>query len=498
MLVYPAPVRFAEYYQYAAKLFGDLSASYPAPPGQAQAFCTLPTIALDYMQPVQAYMHPGMVFCSSFGESGELIPAGFQSAPNTSSFQPAGTPPVTQKKRRRGGGQRGKGKVAMPGEISSEIICSNAFENPGSSPTSQASPAFLSLANSNSSQPAPKEKYSRSKSKKTEKQEQRREEPSKSIKPSTGIEDSNRETRFVRSNVICDDIKAFGEDIERCEQIIAQLETQGSAARSAFKLLLPNAKALAISKQGTRVVQKAIEVGDAEEKIKLLEQLQGNMIGLYKSPHGNHVVAKIIEVMNPKYLTCILDELEGSWLAVARHQYGCRLLERLLEHCPPDKVAAVVEELLRDAHESEALCRHPMGNFVVQHIFEHGQQAWKDRITEHMVKGPTGIPGLAKHRTASHVVQMALKFGGKKVQLTLVSSLVNSKKNELSLVDLGCSRYGSFVVEELASIEACSAHVRQLLCDGLTRLAEDQYGKRAVSKFGISPGLCGLSGARTL
>ena len=71
---------------------------------------------------------------------------------------------------------------------------------------------------------------------------------------------------------------------------------------------------------------------------------------------------------------------------------GCRVLERLLEHCPTEQTAPLVEEapgcvalrgiawldgvappcprqVLAGAPQ---LCRHTFGNFVVQHVLEHG------------------------------------------------------------------------------------------------------------------------------
>merc|ERR1711963_736671 len=133
--------------------------------------------------------------------------------------------------------------------------------------------------------------------------------------------------------------------------------------------------------------------------------------------------------------------LQRQAVAVAKHQFGCRLLERLLEHCPSGQVECIINELLSDA---EPLCRNPYGNFVMQHIFEHGSQAWKENIVEQIA---WNIPHLAKHRTASHVVQRALEFGGPKIEKDLVEAFLNAE-GESSLVEVACSRYGSYVVEQ--------------------------------------------------
>lgn len=238
-------------------------------------------------------------------------------------------------------------------------------------------------------------------------------------------------------------------------------------------------KTLAISKQGSRIVQAAITHGRSEDVSNIAQQLQGSIVDLYKNPNGNHVVTKTIEVHPPRSLRFIIDELlQDSVWKVARHQYGCRILERLLEHWESKDVEPLVEKLLDDP---EPLCRHQFSNFVMQHIFEHGAEVWKDRIIEHIVGV---LPDLCKHRTASHVVQRALAFGGEKIQSKLVLTLVHAE-GKTSLVEIACSRYGSYVIEELASIQAHREVVFELLQNGVHQLESDPYGKRLISKFGL-------------
>jgi pumilio RNA-binding family len=287
---------------------------------------------------------------------------------------------------------------------------------------------------------------------------------------------------YNRSLETTGDIDDLGSNAERCKQTLAQLESRETAPVALAKIL-PWTMRLALSKHGCRVIQKAIEVGSSADHALIVGELAGHITELYRSPHGNHVVTTLIQVMPPANLGFLLKELqvsEGGVVAAARHQYGCRLLERLVEHCPAQQVSSLVEEALVDA---EPLCRHPYANFVMQHLFEHGTPEWKASIAA-QISG--AISHLAKHRTASHLVQRALEFGGEEIQTTLVASLV-SGKGEDSLVEVACSRYGSFVVEELASIPAEYEHVRRLLLDGLPQLSQSSYGKRALSKFGILP-----------
>lgn len=422
-----------------------------------------PGMSFECMQPVQTHMHPVPFFCGSIAGSGVPAPA-----PQTQEFQ---------NKQFYGGGQRnGEGGTQTP-----TTACTfSRTSSTQSQASSQPSSAPLCSTNIDNKQLATKFKQSEPKAKKSASAKSRKQ---------TAIVKLERPTRASIGTDSC----ALGQNSERCHQIIEQLESRGAAARTAFLCILPASRALALSKYGCRVIQKAVEVGSANDINLLVAELTGHIAELSKSPHGNHVVAKFIEVLPPNNLRFILTELAGSFVDVARHQYGCRLLERLLEHCPAEQVVSLVAEVLTDA---EPLCRHRYGNFVMQHIFEHGLQPWKDKIVGQIVND---LPLLAKHRTASHVVQRALEFGGDETQFMLISAFVKGH-GEDSLVEIACSRYGSFVVEELASIHACREVVRQLLQDGLPRLLDNQYGKRAIAKFGfpLPPGDISFESSSTL
>lgn len=274
----------------------------------------------------------------------------------------------------------------------------------------------------------------------------------------------------------------LGED--HCNELISQfisskLELNGLANCSAFKLILPMTAALAFSKHGCRVIQKAIEVGDSRDHTLLVEQLAGHITELYKSPNGNHVAQQMIISMPPIKLDFLLAELKGSMTIVAKHQFGCRLPERLLEHCPPEQIESLIDELLLNA---KPFCCHPYGNFAMQHIFEYGSDSMKAKIVEQVVDE---IPHLSKHRIASHVVQKALGFCGKDLQQILLSALMRGEDDD-SIVSLACTRYGSYVIASLANSPVYHKDVCQLLQDGFSQLSQDQYGVRVISKFGLS------------
>jgi hypothetical protein len=264
------------------------------------------------------------------------------------------------------------------------------------------------------------------------------------------------------------------QDSDRCSKLTSHIKSLEFVAPSIVLWLVPAVKALAFSKDGCRVIQEALHFANIGDQILLVNELKGSFDALYKSPWGNHVVMKIIEKMTPGTIGFILEEISGKAVTIARHQYGCRVMERIIEHFPADQTAGLVREILAQA---EPLSRHPYGNFVVQHLFEHGAQPCKDVIIQQIIGD---LPKLAKHRISSNVVQKAIQYCNENVQLDLVSVLVNAE-GEDSLVELACSRYGSFVVRELIGMQGFSEVVYCKLFQDRSRLAKSQYGKRALA-----------------
>jgi hypothetical protein len=414
-------------------------------------------------QPAQAYMQPGsLMLCDAIAESGQTVPMEHMESGEQNS-----------QKRRRHGGKRGGGTP-----LARNRPISNEDPSPMGCQASSSKYGSINFSEALGSAPQPKKKGRRQIT--LTKKQITHDKESVHGQPEPNAEHPGEP----------DDV---GGDLERCNQIIEQIES-GSSACMAFASLLPMAFKLAHTSYGSRAIQKAIEMVRTKDRSTLIEVLltdehlgESRLHSLLSSPHGNHVVAKIIEVMPPTSdtLTLIRDKLHGRMVDVARQQYGSRAVQRLLEHCSSQQMASLVQELLFDV---EPLCRHPYGNFSVQHIFEHGCQVWKDKIVEQI---RDDLPHLAMHRTASHVVQRALKFGGPDIQNTLVSILVCSE-GEHSLVELGCSRYGSYVVDSLANILPWYDQVRPLLQDGLPRLIGSSHGKRVIEKFGLSPALSNL------
>jgi len=56
--------------------------------------------------------------------------------------------------------------------------------------------------------------------------------------------------------------------------------------------------------------------------------------------------------------------------SLSTHPYGCRVIQRILEHCNLEQTSAILDELLSNI---EPLLQDQYGNYVIQHVLEHGK-----------------------------------------------------------------------------------------------------------------------------
>jgi len=277
----------------------------------------------------------------------------------------------------------------------------------------------------------------------------------------------------------------IADNAEKCKEFLAKFEkcTPEQCCELGEQLaqwLISAVKMFSLSREGCRVVQKVLETAGAYNRDILAKQLEPHISELIGSPHGNHVVAKMVEIMPPAAVGSVIKAaIKWNPVELARHRYGCRILERLIEHCSEKQMSAVLDALVIQA---EPLCRHPYGNFVVSHLLEHGSFVRKVRILDQLLQT---LPQLAVHRTASHVVQNIIDHSDESGKQRLVEKLLREQSPH-SIIEIACSRYGSFVVEDLANkVSGGKEALRPYLESGVDSLKESQFGKRVMDCFGL-------------
>eukprot|EP00971_Amphidinium_carterae_P342066 6481216-Amphidinium_carterae.2 len=297
---------------------------------------------------------------------------------------------------------------------------------------------------------------------------------------SEGHDDDSDDCPFVAFR------EKWGKPIWLCEEekLAAEVKDFATACdaeeqHALVSWLLPVIKPLALSQYGTHVVQQLLDSATKADKERITDILKPCIHELYLSAHGNHTLAKVVEQLPSGTVQFIVREFLGNAREVARHQYGCRIFERLIEHCPDQgDMSSLLDEIVVDA---EPLCRHPFGNFVVQHLLEHGSVERRSGILRQV---DFKLPALAMHRTASHFVQQLLDYSDQDTQRVIVGKLLHSEGPE-TLLQVAGSRYGSYVIEQLANLEDCYDEVREAVQRVVPFFRAEQlpFARRVISRY---------------
>lgn len=181
--------------------------------------------------------------------------------------------------------------------------------------------------------------------------------------------------------------------------------------------------ACAMDGKGCRFVQRAFDLADDKGRILMAQELRGHVQEALESPHANYVLQRAVELMRPSSVSFVLDELISAFcpVALAKHRYGCRVLERLIEHFPPEKMGSFLAPIIEESLE---LSKHIYGNFVVQHVLEHGELAQRQRIADLLL---TDLPGIALDQHACSVLDKALSYGLPQDQARLAMALLDQE-----------------------------------------------------------------------
>lgn len=159
------------------------------------------------------------------------------------------------------------------------------------------------------------------------------------------------------------------------------------------------------------------------------------------------------------------------------HTYGCRVIQRILENCSEAQTRLILDGILLDIHN---LTLDQFGNYVIQHILEHGRNVEdKNRIVK-SIKGK--VIELSNHKFASNVVEKCLQHGSEKDRKEIIDEFLESTNYEGSeeiniggqqlsgaLYTMMKDRYGNYVIQKC--IEVSKGKQREVLVKKITACA---------------------------
>uniref|UniRef100_A0A8C6TT97 Pumilio RNA-binding family member 2 n=1 Tax=Neogobius melanostomus TaxID=47308 RepID=A0A8C6TT97_9GOBI len=254
---------------------------------------------------------------------------------------------------------------------------------------------------------------------------------------------------------------------------------------------------LALQMYGCRVIQKALESISSEQQVisDIVRELDGHVLKCVKDQNGNHVVQKCIECVQPQALQFIIDAFQGQVFVLSTHPYGCRVIQRILEHCTQEQTLPILEELHQHSEQlgqkyqgvslemtpksyysvsRDALFKDQYGNYVIQHVLEHGRPEDKSKIVAE-VRGKVLL--LSQHKFASNVVEKCVIHSSRAERALLIDEVCCQKDGPHSaLYSMMKDQYANYVVQRMIDMaEPIRPHI--------ATLRKYTYGKHILAKL---------------
>lgn len=102
----------------------------------------------------------------------------------------------------------------------------------------------------------------------------------------------------------------------------------------------------------------------------LVSELKDSIIECINDQNGNHVIQKCIEKMPCDTIDFIIQPVIDNACELCVHTYGCRVIQRVLENSNDKYTRPILDQILAEIH---TLTKDQFGNYVIQHILEHGK-----------------------------------------------------------------------------------------------------------------------------
>lgn len=257
---------------------------------------------------------------------------------------------------------------------------------------------------------------------------------------------------------------------------------------------------LSLQMYGCRVVQKALEVVSVEQQEKRVRELEGYVLKCIKDQNGNHVIQKVIEQVPPHLVLFIIETFKGRVQSLATHPYGCRVIQRILEHCSsPQKTQMINDPIMGPGIKAQLdvlkellsctanLVQDQYGNYVVQHILEHGKPEDKHEIIKHL---SGKVYKLSQHKFASNVIEKCVIHGSKEDRKMIVEEILTTENNKKlgkasPLERMMKDQYANYVIQRILDI--CDTKEKEMLISKIKpyiqSLKRFPHGKHIISRL---------------
>jgi len=241
--------------------------------------------------------------------------------------------------------------------------------------------------------------------------------------------------------------------------------------------------AVSLNVHGTRVVQKLLECMENTDEFELVEKaFEVFVITLAKDVYGMHVVLRCLHRIpapsndsNGPDNTFIFREITRNIVSVATHKHGCCVVQWCIDYANVEQRAALVNVIVENALE---LAQDAFGNYVLQQIMDTAQE---DTL-RHLIKRLKGsMSKLAVQKFSSIVVEKCVEMAPKNLRPVIYDEIINEQKISRLLQD----PYANYVIQKILTITRQEEfhEVVAKIQPHLNNLGNTPFGKRIKTQM---------------
>ncbi|KAG8046717.1 hypothetical protein GUJ93_ZPchr0008g11644 [Zizania palustris] len=235
-----------------------------------------------------------------------------------------------------------------------------------------------------------------------------------------------------------------------------------------YKEIIPHVRILIIDVFANYAIQKLIEYGPTLFRRMLINTLAGSVVDLSLHQYGCRVIQKAFEVSDMDQRIEMANELGSSLMKCFRgkaktlslHPYGCLVLQRVL-HCCQDAmiIHALVTEIIECVHQLSA---DQYDNYVVQDVLELGGEFVRSTF---VMKFAGRIVDMSCHKYSSNVIEKCLSVGNCQDRLLIAAEILRA--GEDTLLGLMMDQHSNYVIQKV--LETAEMWQRDMVVAAATR-----------------------------
>ncbi|KNC97720.1 uncharacterized protein SPPG_07182 [Spizellomyces punctatus DAOM BR117] len=240
---------------------------------------------------------------------------------------------------------------------------------------------------------------------------------------------------------------------------------------------------LACDRFGCHVVQKALDTVEEDLKASLISELFRCIRETITHRFACHVWQRIFQIKwsaEPPAVMHYLDSsLKGQWHTIANDENGSLVVQCIFENCSQKEKGPILCEVLARTVE---VARGQWGNWVIQHILEHGAPVDKNYVMKVLIQN---FYPMAIDQYASKVVEKGLKLAPKREMYEMIETVLTPsvRDGRPAILEMMNNQFANYVVQHILSLadplqkDMCI----RLLLPHISTLRNSKYGQRVAA-----------------